>query len=95
MLVAVFLTARWINQRFDEGRGSRARFVTGFIALGFLFGAELVLGVGLRGVLPKEALINRDPVSGTAYYAALCIFAITPGLLGQFGRRAPRDRPRS
>jgi len=91
MLVAVFLAARWINGRFDAGRRPWTRFVIGVLALVFLLAAEVALGVALRDMSPKEALVNRDPVSGTAYYVGLCAFAIMPWLLGRLGRRAGTD----
>ena len=38
--------------------------------------AELILGVTLGGLTPKEVFLNHDPVSGTAYYLSLCVFAL-------------------
>jgi hypothetical protein len=87
MLAAVFLAARFINQRFDAVRGPWTRFVIGIVALVLLLTAELVLGVALRGVTPKEALVNRDLMSGTAYYVAVCVFALMPWFLGIRFRR--------
>ena len=87
MLVAVVLTARWLNQRFDAGRAPWTRLGIGLVALALLLVAEVALGVALRGVSPTEALLNRDPVSGVVYYAALGVFTLAPWLLGQLGRR--------
>ncbi len=43
--------------------------------------AEVVLAAALFGKSPIEALFNKDPVSGTAYYLALIVFALMPRLL--------------
>jgi hypothetical protein len=43
--------------------------------------AEIGVGVALRGLSPVDVLVNRDPVSGTAYYLMLVIFALMPWLL--------------
>ena len=87
MLVAVFLSACWIIRRFDAERTAAPWFLIGLVALARLLAAELILDVALRGVSPTEALISRDPVSGGVYYAALCVFAITPWFLGRSRRR--------
>jgi hypothetical protein len=47
--------------------------------------AELMLGATLRGLTPKDALLNREPVSGTAYYLSLWVFALMPWCLGCIG----------
>ena len=64
---------------------------------GFVFGTIrvmwLVPTVGVRiavtpgGLTPKEVFLNHDPVSGTAYFLSLCVFALMPWCLGRVGRR--------
>jgi hypothetical protein len=83
MLAVSVLAARWTNRRLAAGAGHGERFAIGLIALGLMLGAELAVGVALRGARPAEALLERDPVSGTAYYLALGVFAILPWLLGR------------
>lgn len=83
MLVAIVLSASWINQHFpDVGIPSR-RLSIGLLALSLTLVVEISLGVGLRGISISEALLNRDPVSGTVYYAMLGVFAVMPWLLAR------------
>lgn len=80
MFVAILLAAGWINHHFGAAN-SMTRLWIGIVALGFLLTAEVVTGVALRGLSPAAALFNRDPVSGTAYYLLLVVFALMPWLL--------------
>ena len=81
MFAAILLSARWINQHFADTDNISTRLKTGFLALSFLLGAEIALGVSLQGVSISEVLLNHDPVSGTVYYAMLILFALMPFLL--------------
>jgi hypothetical protein len=90
MLLASVLAARWINQHFPGGDPPIARLGIGLIALAFLLASEIVLGVALRGGSALEVLLNRDPVSGTVYYALLGVFAVLPWLLARGAARARR-----
>lgn len=83
MLVTIVLAAHWINRRFPDIAGAPSKLGIGLMALGLMFSAELVVGVVLRGISPIELLVNRDPVSGTAYYASLVLFAAMPWLLSR------------
>jgi hypothetical protein len=87
MLAVVFFAARWVNRRFLTERDHAGRLIVGVAAFALLLLAELILGVTLGGLTPKEVFLNRDPVSGTAYYLSLCVFALTPWCLGRAGRR--------
>jgi hypothetical protein len=40
--------------------------------------AEFTLVKSLRGLSIREYLATRDPVSGTAYYLMLVVFALMP-----------------
>lgn len=81
MFVAILLSAHWINQHFADADNISTRLKIGFLALSFLLGAEIALGVGLQGASISEVLLNHDPVSGTVYYAMLILFALMPWLL--------------
>ena len=81
MFVAILLSARWINQHFADADNISTRLKTGFLAMSFLLGAEIALGVSLQGASIPEVLLNHDPVSGTVYYAMLILFALMPWLL--------------
>lgn len=81
MLIATVLAARWTIRRFPELRTSASRLAIGGIALGLMLGGELAVGIGLRGMSSAEVFLSRDPVSGTAYYVSLILFAVMPWLV--------------
>jgi hypothetical protein len=83
MLVVIVLVARWLNQRLSDVKDSIAHLWIGLGALSLVFVAELGVGFFLRGESPVEALVNRDSVSGTAYYLMLGVFALMPWLLAR------------
>jgi pimeloyl-ACP methyl ester carboxylesterase len=90
MLTVVFFSARWVHRRFLAERTQPARLIVGIVAFALLLVAELILGVTLGGLTPAEVFLNHDPVSGTAYYLSLCVFAVLPWY---FGRAARRGEP--
>ena len=57
------IAPRWINRRFLAERDQSARLIVGVTAVALLLLAELILGVTLLGLTPKDAFLNRDPVS--------------------------------
>lgn len=83
MLIAIVMAARWTNRRTPDVKEPSARLGIGLIALALLLAAELVVGIALRGASPAEALVNRDPLTGTLYYASLAVFAVLPWLLSR------------
>lgn len=83
MLIATVLAARWTIRRFPEPRNHAARLAIGGIALGLMLAGELVVGIGLRGMTAAEVILNRDPVSGAAYYVSLVLFAAMPWLVSR------------
>ena len=83
MLVVTVLVARWLAGRYlSRARPSR-RLAVGLLALAILLTAEVGVGVGLRGLSIEQALFDRDPISGTAYYLLLILFGLLPWLLGR------------
>ena len=46
-----------------------------------MLSAELAVATAFRGLTIRDALLNRDPISGTAYSASLILFALLPRLL--------------
>jgi hypothetical protein len=86
MLAVIVATARWVVRYKLDGRQSSALSV-GFTAMGLVLLADLGVGVWLRGMSATEVFLNRDPVSGFAYYAALLLFAVTPAILTRFRHR--------
>lgn len=83
MLTATVLAARWINTRFSEPRNSGGRWAIGAIALGFMLAGEMAVGIGIRGLTAADVILNRDPISGTAYYLSLLLFAAMPWLVSR------------
>ncbi len=81
MLVAIFFSARFINQRLPPEAAKK--LAVGFGALALMLTAEASLAVSLRGISIKEAFFDRDPVSGSAYYLTLLLFALMPWFLAK------------
>jgi hypothetical protein len=86
MLGVIVFAARWIvRYRLATPRLSTTLSV-GFLSLGIMLFAELGMGMWLRGMSATEVFLNRDPVSGTAYYVSLLLFAAMPALLARLQR---------
>ena len=83
MLIATLLAARWTIRRFPEAHTSAARLSIGGIALSLMLAGELAVGIGLRGLTAADVILNRDPVSGTAYYVSLILFGVMPWIVSQ------------
>lgn len=81
MLGVTVGAARWIVHHKMDDRRLSATLSVGFIALGILLIADLVVGMWLRGMSATDVFLNRDPVSGAAYYASLLLFAVMPAIL--------------
>ena len=84
MLLTTVLAACWVNRHFSLGARPASSFGVGLIALALLLAAEIGLGVVLRGGSALEVLLNKDPVSGTVYYALLGVYALMPWLLDRY-----------
>ena len=83
MLGVIFFAARWIvRHRLDDHR-LISTFSVGFIGMGLIMIADLAVGMLLRGMSITEVFLERDPVSGAAYYTSLLLFAITPAVLAR------------
>ncbi|MGQ0556811.1 MAG: hypothetical protein ACT4PN_12795 [Nitrospiraceae bacterium] len=81
MLGVIVFAARWIVRHRLDDRRLISTLSVGFIAMGFVLLADLVVGIWLRRMSLAEVFLNRDPVSGTAYYAALLFFAVMPAFI--------------
>jgi len=88
MLVVIVLAARWLLRRRGADCTATDRVAIGTIALAMMLAAEFGLVLQLRGIGLAGYLAGRDPVSGTAYYLALLVFAAMPWFLGRRDRRA-------
>jgi pimeloyl-ACP methyl ester carboxylesterase len=83
MLVVIIVAALWIARRLALPSTLSSRLGMGCIALGLMLVAEFTLVPWLRGLSISEYLASRDPVSGTAYYVMLGVFAIMPLLVAR------------
>jgi len=88
MIVASGLAARWTVRTFRDERQPRRWARIGVVALALLLSAEALLGAMARGVSPLRALVDKDPISGTAYYLALGVFAAFPWYWARARQRA-------
>jgi hypothetical protein len=84
MLAVVAVAARFVTRRFSNSIRSKAGWLqVGAITFAIVLCADVVVGVVLRGMTVWQALFERDPVSGAAYYLALGWLALAPWLFGR------------
>ena len=83
MFVVIVIAAWWTVRRLAVPSTLFSRIGMGGIALGLLLVAEFGLVLWLRGLSISDYLATRDPVSGTAYYVMLAVFAIMPLLVAR------------
>lgn len=88
MLVAIVLAAGWINRRFAELTSPLSKLGVGWIAFVMVLSAEFIVGLTLRGLSPAQIILDRDLVSGTAYYGSLILFALMPWLLSRIQKKS-------
>ncbi len=81
MLTVTVFTARWVIRHLALTPTLSSRLGMGCIGLGLMLTAEFAFVLKLRGITFSEYLATRDPISGTAYYISLVVFAIMPLLL--------------
>jgi hypothetical protein len=81
MCVVIVAAARWVVRRFSVAAMPADRLVMGGVALVLTLAAEFGLVLQLRGLSLQEYFASRDPVSGTAYYLMLGVFALMPLLV--------------
>ena len=76
MILVTFVAARWIVVRFRASKSCAVRLGIGAFALALLIGAEISVGMALRGMSLSEIIMNRDPVSASAYFLSLVLFGL-------------------
>lgn len=81
MFVVVLVSARYITTHFSLPANALARLGAGFLGLGMLVAAEILLAVALQDRTTDEYALSRDPVSGIVYLAMLVLFAVMPLVL--------------
>ena len=87
MLVVIIVVARFLVHRLAVPLEPSSRIGMGLLALALLVTAEMCLIGPLQGYSISEYFSSRDPISGTAYYLSLVLFALMPFLLAR-GRRS-------
>jgi hypothetical protein len=83
MLLVTIFAARWVVHRLSLPARASVRLGAGFIALGFLLGAEFTVVLAIRHLTISEYIAGRDPVAGTVYIAMLLVFALMPFLISR------------
>jgi len=83
MLLIAVVAARWLVHRFREISRSSHWLGVGLVGLGLMILVEFTVVLWLRGLSLAEYFANRDPVSGSVYFATLGVFAILPLLLSR------------
>jgi hypothetical protein len=78
-----WLAARWVTQRFSVPPQRGPRLSMGVMAGALLLLAEFTLVLRLRGLTLEEYFATRDPISGTAYYAAVLLLVLMPLLVSR------------
>ncbi|ALA58449.1 hypothetical protein [Nitrospira moscoviensis] len=95
MLTVIVFAARWMNRHPLAEADARKRLIVGLIAMGLVLAADLLVGIALRGMSPSDALFHRDPISGTAYYLSLLLFAGMPWLLAPLRKNIATEKATS
>ena len=90
MIGITWLAARWVTQRFLVPPQRGPRLGMGVMAGALLLLAEFTLVLRLRGLTLEEYFATRDPVSGTAYYAAVLLLMLMPLLVNRGAAKASR-----
>jgi hypothetical protein len=79
LMVAVsFVAARWIVRRMELPFLLSLRMAMGTIALALMLVAEFSFVLSLRRMSLRQYFATLDPISGTAYYVSLLLFALAP-----------------
>jgi len=90
MIGITWLAARWVTQKFSVPPERGPRLSVGVMAGALLLLAEFTLVLRLRGLTLEEYFATRDPVSGTAYYAAVLLLVLMPLLVNRSAAKAAR-----
>jgi hypothetical protein len=87
MVAIVAFVARRVTRRYAQWLYGPAWLHVGLLACGLMLAADIGVGVMLRDMTVREALFERDPLAGTAYYLALGYLALAPWLAARAQRR--------
>ena len=87
MFIVMVFAARYVTKRIGDSKRGIASLGVGFLALGFLLGAEIGLALLIQQQSLGEFVASRDPVSGTVYIIMLGIFAVLPFIFAHKRKR--------
>ena len=90
MLAVCAFAARFVVRRLTGPRTALKRLGVGTLALALLLAAECGVVIFLRGESLAEGFLERDPISGAAYWLSLSIFAALPLFVDRAGSTAER-----
>lgn len=88
LLVVIVLAARWLHRARTSAMTHAQRLQVGALTVGCVLLADIGVGMGLRGMSLAAVFLERDPISGTAYYLLLALTALMPWWLGRRATRA-------
>lgn len=88
LMLVVIVVAAWILAKRYRGPRSRLGLI-GCVAASFVLIADIAVGYFFRGLSPYAVIFEREPVTGSAYYALLVVFAALPYFLTR-SERSPR-----
>lgn len=91
MLLVIGLSARAVVRRNPGLRTEGRWFGVGLISLALLLAMEFGVMLRMRGLSLSEYWTGRDPVSSTAFFLALAVFAAAPAL--EFRRTRSKRAP--
>jgi len=83
MFAVIVVSARFVIAYLTILPEKSTRLEMGLVGLGLLLVAEFTLVLWLRNISITEYFATRDPVSGTAYYFMLVVFAAMPVLVSR------------
>jgi hypothetical protein len=83
MLTAILIAGRWIGRSWCRSLSDLASLCVGLTVAGLVLTADVVVGVGLRGMSVVEVFTDRDVVTGPVYYGLIAVTAATPWWFAQ------------
>ena len=78
MLIAMFISARWVIRRFDVGRSLPATIGMGLVAVAMLLPAEIAGALWVRGLSPRGYLASFATTSGVISLLMFVLFGAMP-----------------
>jgi hypothetical protein len=81
MLTVIILSARWVVRHFSMPYTASSRLGMGGMALVLILLLEFTVVLWIRGLSFNQYIEGLDPVTGTAYFVMLGVFAVMPLLV--------------